>query len=198
MKNLRAYVAEFIATFMLTLGVALSIASGSAITPLIAALTVGIFVYTIGPISGAHINPAVTVGLASVKKIDVKEAAFYIIAQFIGAVLAMLAVKAIAGDAVNVGATNDVMAGVMEALGAFVLVFGVSSVVYKNVDSGAAGLTIGGSLLIGILAASSKANGVLNPAVALGIGSVSLMYVLGPLVGGIAGAWAYKYVAKKK
>lgn len=78
--------AELIGTFALTLAVFVSINSHFPVpTPVIAGLTLGIFVYTIGSISGAHINPAVTIGIRTLKKITTKEAVWYIIAQFIGA-----------------------------------------------------------------------------------------------------------------
>ena len=69
MENLRIYAAEMVASFILTLSVILSVtASGpeSFSTPIVAGLVVALFVYTIGSVSGAHINPAVTVGLYSI------------------------------------------------------------------------------------------------------------------------------------
>lgn len=195
----RAYLAELIATFTLTLMVSLAVISQSQITPMLAALVVGTFIYTIGAISGAHINPAVTIGLASVKKINFKDAAFYIVAQFFGAVLAMFMVKYMTGASVVAPeAVDSLKVGIGEMLGAFILVFGVSSVAQGKNQEGAAGITIGSSLLIGIILASGAgAAGILNPAVAVGIGSVSFMYIIAPIVGGILAAWVYKYLAKK-
>ena len=57
-------------------------------TPLIAALVLGMFVYSIGSVSGSHINPAVTVGLWSIQKIESIAAVKYILAQCIGGLLA--------------------------------------------------------------------------------------------------------------
>lgn len=200
--NTRAYLAEIIGTFLLTLGVIFSLAGGYPIpTPVVAGLTVGIMVYAVGAISGAHFNPAVTVGLASVKKIDFKEAAFYIISQFLGAILAMFVANLFVVIEIiteKIEASNQLITGLAEAIGAFILVFAISAVVHKNVKDDASGITIGGALIIGAMAASIAGNGVINPAVAVGIGSVSLMYVVGPLLGGIGGAWAYKYIANKK
>ncbi|MEK7591175.1 MAG: aquaporin [Patescibacteria group bacterium] len=195
--KLQKYLAEVLGTFALALGVWLSVGfTMPAATPVIAGLTLGLFVYTIGHISGAHLNPAVTVGLWSVKKIDAKDAALYIISQFVGAVLAMVFGRIITGEIVRVSTTNVPMVGVAEAVGAFVLVFGIASVVYKRVSSGHAGFVIGGSLLLGIYLASVLSNGVLNPAIALAIGSFNVMYVAGPLLGGILGAQAYKYLSE--
>lgn len=195
--KMQKYVAELLATFALTMAVL----SPDALlnlgfqTAAMAAFTVMLFVYTIGPISGAHINPAVTFGLWSVKKISFKEGAFYIIAQVLGAVLAGLALKANVGGTVFASADNlSVYAG--ELIGAFVLVFGVSSVVFGKVKDTQSGIVIGGSLLVGILLASNFGGGVLNPAVAIGVGSVSLVHIFAPLVGGVFGASVYRWITR--
>src|SRR5688572_14488110 len=89
--NWKAYVAECIGAGTLTCAVLTGISANSMMIPLVAGIVLGLFVYTIGGISGAHINPAVTVGLWSVKKIDSVQAVWYIIAQLVGAALAMYA-----------------------------------------------------------------------------------------------------------
>jgi len=187
--------AELVGTFALTLMVSLMLVSGlPEATALVAALTLGIFVYTIGPISGCHINPAVTFGLWSVKKIDGIDAIRYMFVQCIGAALAMVVAQYLSGTSPQLFVDDMLIVGVAEAIGAAFLVFGICSVVYGKVSDAAAGLTIGGSLLIGILVASTVSNGVINPAVALGIGSLSPLYVIGPLVGGAAGAHLYRWL----
>src|SRR5262249_59747933 len=87
---MKRYVAEFLGTFALALAVALSLAGKFPVpTPVTAALTLGVCVYTFGGISGTHINPAITIGLLSIGKINVKDAAFYLGAQFAGGGAAM-------------------------------------------------------------------------------------------------------------
>ena len=83
----KALAAEFFGTFGLALGVLISVSNPAfpVPTPIIAGLTLGLFVYTIGPISGCHINPAVTIGLASIGQIEIPKAVTYIVAQFAGA-----------------------------------------------------------------------------------------------------------------
>jgi len=190
--ELRRYLAEALGTFVLALVVWLSVGLAMPFsTPIIAALTVGIFVYTIGGLSGCHLNPAVTIGLLSINKITPRDAVAYIIAQFCGSFAALAFGTMIYADEVRVGYENTFSVGVAEALGAFLLVFGICSVVYKRVHPAAAGLVIGSSLLLGIYVAASVGNAVLNPAVALAIGSFGAMYILGPIVGGVGGAWAY-------
>lgn len=198
MNNWPKYVAELLGTFTLTLAVTLSLQSDWPLaTPLVAGLTVCLFVYTVGNISGTHINPAVTIALASVRKIGVMDAVMYLLTQFVGALLAMWVAKEYGtGFAPTILVANSLRIGVAEAMGAFALVFGISAVVHGKVHSAASGLTIGGSLLLGIMIASVASNGVLNPAVAVGIGSVSAAYLLGPVAGALAAAWLYKAIAR--
>ncbi len=126
------YAAELLGTFTLTLMVFLSLTSGFLIpTPVVAGLVVGLFVYTIGPISGTHLNPAVTIALFSIRKISLTDAICYIVAQLAGALLALLASSQHGpGFMPAVLAANTPSVGLAEAMGAFVLVFGIASVVY--------------------------------------------------------------------
>jgi len=189
------YAAECLATFTLTLAVSLSLLFDFPFsTATIAALVVGIFAYTIGGISGAHINPAVTLGMWSIKQIGVKDALLYIVSQVIGAGLAMLLVLSMTATVPLIGAESpQIILG--EALGAFILTFGVASVALGKSKADAAGLVVGGSLLVGILIASSMSSGILNPAVAFGLGSLSLSYLLGPLLGGVLGALTFRWMS---
>ncbi|MBP9772996.1 MAG: aquaporin [Candidatus Peribacteraceae bacterium] len=193
------YIAEILGTFTLVLAVSLSLLGkiGALPTPLLAAIVVGIFVYTIGAISGAHLNPAVTIGLWSIKKVKVKEAVLYIISQLIGAVAAMMLLAAFAFDETKVTVQADFLTLCAEIIGTFFLAFGICSVVYGKVADMASGIVIGGSLLLGIvIAAGLGSNGVLNPAVAFGIGSAGPMYLLGPIVGSVAAMQLYRWMAK--
>ena len=200
MENLRIYAAEMVASFILTLSVILSVtASGpeSFSTPIVAGLVVALFVYTIGSVSGAHINPAVTVGLYSIKKINITEGIIYIISQCLGGALAMFIADTIKDQPTGLNVATNFAVGFAEFLGAALLVFGVCSVVYKRVSDAAAGLVIGGSLLLGIIIASFMSNGILNPIIAIGLGSASFFYLVAPLIGGVAGAWLAKYLYNK-
>ncbi len=191
----KKYAAEALGTAALTLMVGLSLAGAFPInTAILAALTLGLFVYSIGHISGTHINPAVTLGALSINKISVKDAIMYIVAQAIGAGVALLFLQNYV-EMPEVVISGTGLIGVAEFLGAFFFTFGIASVIYGKTPSQASGLVIGGSLLLGIaISASLGANGVLNPAVAFGIGSLSWMYVLGPIVGAVCGMQAYKYL----
>jgi glycerol uptake facilitator protein len=189
------YVAELLGTFCLALGVGMTLVGAPVITPLVAALTLGLFVYTVGPVSGAHLNPAVTLGLASVGKISAKQAGIYIVSQLIGAGLAMWIVSLLVGSPVlTVDTSFRVALG--EMFGAFLLMLGVSAVAGGKVHPAAAGCVVGLSLLLGISFAAAVSNGVLNPAVAISIKSISLYYLVAPIVGAVAAAQLYKWLTK--
>ncbi len=192
---MKTYITETIGTFALTLVVALSLAGSFPIsTPVLAALTLGLFVYSVGHISGTHINPAVTIGLWSIRKISTKNALGYILAQFVGAALASgLVVKTVGLATLTVGNTSAVFWA--ELIGTAFFAFGIASVVYEKVSSALSGVVVGGSLLLGIaLAALLGSNGVLNPAVAFGIGSFNLLYILGPIIGSVVGMQVYNKI----
>lgn len=193
----RAYAAEFLGTLVLTLGVALSLTKGLPVpTPIVASLTVMLFVYTVGAISGTHINPAVTVGLWSIGKITPRDAGRYIAAQLAGVAGAVGLTRILTGELPSGAVPVTPLLGLGEFLGTFLLVFGISAVVHGKAPKEAAGLVIGGSLLLGILIASTVSNAVLNPAVALGINSLSVYHVVAPLLGGILAAQSYKWLAE--
>ncbi len=196
MKN---YIAELFGTAVLTLAVSLSLHSSFPVpTPLIAALTLGLFVYLLGPISGAHFNPAITVGLLSLRKITLGRAVGYVFAQLAGATLA-LGVARWLGLASALTAGTTLTIGWAELLGAFIFAFGVAAVASAAVPAEFSGVVVGSSLLLGLsLAAGIGSNAVLNPAVALGIGSLSLMYAFAPAVGAVLGMQLFRWLTKKK
>ncbi len=184
-----------LATFTLTLALSLSLLFVLPLSSgVIAALVVGVFVYTIGGISGAHINPAVTLGMWIIKQINTKDALLYVVAQFVGAGLATMLVLSMTTTIPMVG-TDSPQIILGEAIGAFILTFGVAAVALGKAKEDAAGLVVGGSLLVGILVASSLSSGILNPAVAFGLGTLSLSYLIGPLLGGVLGAITFRWIS---
>ena len=165
--------------------------------------------YTVGPISGAHLNPAVTLGLAIEKRISRDRVIPYWAAQCLGALLASLALLALLGTRrYGLGETTVGFMGLREALGAEaaltgILVFLVLGVTDKGAPSGLAGLLIGvylaASHLIGIPFSSNS----LNPARSLGpallmrgpaLHQFLPVYLIAPLVGAMVGALAYRTV----
>lgn len=178
-------------------------------------LAVGI--YAFGKVSGAHFNPAVTLGLWSVRKFPTNEVIPYLVAQLIGAVLAGFAIVACLGmDAVtigNLGATTPfagisyIQAIIAEIIGTFVLVLAIMAVaVDKRASPGFAGLIIGLALTCSLTLISNITGGSVNPARTFGpylantlMGGANLwgyfpIYVIGPIIGGILAAVIYQYV----
>lgn len=202
--KIQKYIAEMIGTFVLASVIAISIISSAPVsTQMIAGLTLGLFVYTIGGISGAHLNPAVTISMATVKKIRVRDAVLYVIFQLIGGFLALYFTKYYTGGTTGIESfpidTEVWKTALAEAIGAAILVFGVSAVVEKKVKEDMYGIVIGGSLIVGIIMTAGISYGALNPAVAIGLGVpyTAYVYFVAPLVGGIASAWAFKWLIKK-
>lgn len=164
-------------------------------TPILAAAVVGVFVYTVGFISGSQLNPAVTIGAWTVHKIKSRDAIGYIISQFLGAILAMFIAQVLVGSKLpQMHQTTPIM-GLSELIGATLLTFGIASVVYGKTDKKLSGLVIGSSLFVGIAAAGVMGSaGVLNPAVSLSLSLFNPTYILGQIAGGILGFWIFKFL----
>lgn len=196
------YIAEAVGTFALAtvvLGAVSFTGTLPMAVPLIAGFTLGLFVYTIGAISGCHINPSVTLGLMSVRKISRSEGVRYIGAQIIGAVCAIVVAKVFFTVTPSVVTPFEVKVFLAEMLGAFFFNFGIASVVYGKAKEQMSGMVVGGSLLFGILIASFLgASGILNPAVAFALNSLTFVYLFAPIVGAILGFQVYRYLVEGK
>lgn len=195
--DMKKYIVEAFGTFVLTSAVCLSLVGKFPVsTPVLAGLVIVLFVYTVGHISGAHFNPAITLGAWSIKKIQSMEAFWYLVAQFAGSALALLLVMNTVGLPTLTVSMNW-MTAFAEFLGTLLFGFGVASLLYNKVPHDFTGVVAGGSLLLGIsIAALLGSNGVLNPAVALGIGSFNLVYAIAPIVGSVVGMNFYNYLNK--
>ena len=148
--------AEIIGTFVLTL---IAILTLQQVAPLYVGLTLTVLVLALGAVSGSHVNPAVTFGLWSVRKLESKLVPVYWLAQFVGAILAVLLIGAFGKgyglDFSNFGTINW---GILwaEAAGTAIFLFGLVAVVSNTALSQLAkAFGIGLSLTIGILASSS-------------------------------------------
>ncbi len=198
-----AIVAEFVGAFSLTFAVLISLngAVPGIPTPVLAGVVLGLFAMGVGAISGAHLNPAVTIGMYSLKRIDLSNAIAYILAQVAAALLALVALNlfqdsTISDDLFRDATTKEFFA---EMLGMLIFTFGVAGAVHNKYTGAAAGLLVGGSLFLGLSIASFGGLGIINPAVALGASSMSWSYLLGPIVGSILGMNLYALmVATKK
>ena len=223
MSSLKVFLAEFIGTFALVfVGAAAGVYSGSLGLLGIAlahGLTLAVFAYAYGHISGTHINPAVTLGLAANGNIKWSDAVVYWFAQLLGAVAAAftlhlflnpLSPAAIAGAATTGGLTADFP---WHALGveALLTFFLVNTVLHTAVDGKAgpfAGLAIGTTLAIAIIAGGPLTGASLNPARSFGPALVMyvvdkgnsdvlsymfyLIYFVGPFIGAILAVLLYQ------
>ncbi|MDO8624704.1 MAG: aquaporin [Candidatus Diapherotrites archaeon] len=218
MKDL---VAEFVGTFALVFIITATIAgtlaftgSFGALNLIAVALAAGIvlmaLVYAFGSISGAHFNPAVTIGLLIAKQFPSSKVIAYLLAQFAGGIAAALVVWLLTAGATTgattVGRFGTISAGVFEvvATGLFMLV--ILLVTHKKALAPAhAGIAIGGYLLVAHLAGIPFSGASLNPARSLGPallgGGVALsqvwIYLLAPTIGAILGALVFSVFTGK-
>lgn len=153
-------IAEVIGTFILTL-VALLVLQESA--PLYVALTVAILVLSIGAVSGAHMNPAVTFGLWASRKLKAALIPIYWVAQFVGAIIAILVLGLFSGSgyALDFGHFTTMNWGVagVELLGTAVFLFGFMAVITtEKISQVSKAFGIGLALMAGLLVSGTALN----------------------------------------
>jgi glycerol uptake facilitator-like aquaporin len=196
-----ALVAEFLGVAILTtavLSIVLSQIPFSLFTAMAAGLALGLMVLAIGPISGAHINPAVTLGLWTIRKVETTKALVYIAAQVLGGVAAWQLNEYLWNNPISKSsqaANWDWRVFIAEAIGTFVFTFGIAAAVQKKFEGLQAAAAIGGSLFLGVLIASGGSSAILNPAVAIGVQSYDWVYLLGPVLGAVVGMNLYTILA---
>lgn len=194
-------IAEFIGTFSLAFAVLASVNGVISLqvpTPLIAGFTLFLAVLSIGGISGAHINPAVTLGLWSVKRISTSNALAYLVAQVVGAVAALAVVTVLLESSVA-SVKSDTSSWTIffgELIGAAIFTFGVAAAVEQGFQQISAAALVGGSLTLGIIFAALVSNGILNPAVAITLQSATWAYIAGPIVGAVIGMNVQQYMRR--
>lgn len=184
-------------------------------------LAVVVMAYSIGGISGCHINPAITIAMLTAGKISVKDAGVYIVAQLIGAVLAAFVLMQILNgmDGFSMGEYalgsngwgenyqnnfNVTSAFIAEAVLTFLFLFVIFATTSKFGNSTMAGLAIGLTLVLIHLVAIPITGTSVNPARSFGpaifAGGAALsqlwLFIVAPLVGGIVAALFWKVVEK--
>jgi MIP family channel proteins len=211
----KAALAELIGTFTLVFigagaGAVLEANSAGTVGVALAhGLALMVIVYAWGSISGAHVNPAVTLGIAVAGRMEWSKAIAYWIAQLVGAVAAAYLLQWFLGPASNLGATigsltpHGIVDGdalkvvVLEAVLTFFLVAAVFASGVHGRNGNMAGIAIGLVLSMDILmgggltGASMNPARTLGPAVATGDLSYVWMYFVGPFVGGAVAALLY-------
>jgi len=210
-----AWLAEFIGTFLL--GAIIVATSGQPIFILFGLVTI---VLTVGHLSGAHVNPAITFGAWVTRKISTVKALGYIVAQVLGAMLAFVALNALLGGtpgqanpltggtqapelfrATQVATHKEWFAFFGSVLGLGIFGFAVASALREKKEHFAQAFTVGGGLFLGLIIAGSTA--ILNPAVAVTLQAFSdlkgdnalawalAIHVVAPLIGAAIGFVLY-------
>lgn len=219
----RPYAAELIGTFVLVFGgIGTAVFAGEAVGALGVALAFGlallVMVYAIGPVSGCHINPAVTLGLLLTGKTSPQRAVGYVIAQVVGAILAAALIWMIAGDIPGgydletggLGANgyddhSPNSYGLLAALAAETvltafLVYTVLGATHRAAPVGFAGLAIGLVLTLIHLVSIPITNTSVNPARSIGPAvfvrdwalSQLWVFIVAPLVGAVVAAALFR------
>ncbi|KAL5202314.1 hypothetical protein ABZP36_013266 [Zizania latifolia] len=206
--------AEVLGTFLLIFAgcaaVAVNLRTGGTVTfPGICitwGLAVMVMVYSVGHISGAHLNPAVSFAYATCGRFPWRQVPAYAAAQVTGSAAASLTLRVLFGSAREhffgtVPAGSEVQSLVMEFIITFYLMFVISGVATDNRAIGElAGLAVGATVLLNVLFAGPISGASMNPArtigpaIVLGRYTSIWVYIAGPVCGAVAGAWAYNLI----
>ena len=199
---MRKLAAEFIGTFALvfagTGAIVINETSGGAITHVGIALTFGLIVlamiYTLGDVSGAHLNPAVTIGFWLARRFPAGEVWRYLLAQLAGALLASLVMKLLFPANQNLGGTHPAGAWQQSFILEFILTF-LLMLVILNVSTGSkekgitAGIAVGAVIALEAMFAGPICGASMNPFRSLAPAVVSgrvadlWIYLLAPVLG---------------
>lgn len=217
-ESVKKYLAEFIGTFVLVLfacGAACVLGCDTRAGYLAVALSFGLVIvamaYSIGNISGCHINPAVSLAMFISKKMSLEDFIGYVIAQFLGATAGAGVLAYLVGKDSGLGINSIAGYGwcksfVVEVILTFVFVLTILGVTSKESYSSVAGIVIGLSLtlvhLLGIRFTGTSVNPARSFGPAVIVGGDQLkglwVFIVAPLVGGVLAAFCYKFIADKQ
>jgi len=224
-SSIKKYTAELIGTFVLVLvGCGSAATAGEQLGFLGIAMAFGLSIvamaYVIGPISGCHINPAVSLAMLLGKKLSGKDFVGYVVAQILGAVAGSALLYAIIdstgktvtslgqngfGDGYGIGITA-LMAVVVEVVLTFIFIYAILGVTAASDNGRVAGIVIGLSLVlvhilgIGLTGTSVNPARSFGPAILLGGEALSELWVFvtAPFVGAVLAAFAYRVLNTRK
>ncbi len=216
---MKKYICELVGTFVLTLvgcGVAVVTGANIVATSLAFGLSIVAMAYSIGNVSGCHINPAVSLSMLMTKKLTVKEFICYVIAQVIGAVLAAAILGVLLSSFKSLGAntyggegqlaTNVWIALLVECILTFIFVTAILGVTSKKENNAVAGIVIGLVLTLVHLLGIKFTGTSVNPARSLGPALLMCgtalkqvwVFIVAPFVGAAIAAFIFKYLNAKK
>lgn len=220
MSSFKKYLAEFIGTFVLVFfacGTAAVVGcTGEAnaaylLTALAFGLVIVAMAYSVGNVSGCHINPAVSIAMLLTKKLSLKDFIGYVIAQFAGAIAGAAMLMLFIGKEKGLG-TNALFQGniglslLIEVILTFVFVFAILGVTSKTNNGAVSGIVIGLSLtlvhILGIFFTGTSVNPARSFGPALFMGGEALknvwVFIVAPLAGGVLAALTYQFLDGKK
>ncbi|SYZ73861.1 Aquaporin Z [Candidatus Zixiibacteriota bacterium] len=225
---MKKYLAELIGTFVLVLmGCGSAVIAGAHIGFLGIALTFGlsvlVMVYCIGPISGCHINSAITIAMLTAGKINLKDTIGYVVAQCLGAIIAAAVLLAIVSGRpeYSIGVSGLGQNGygsyspdhfslaacfLAEVALTFIFLLVVFGSTHEAAPKGFAGLAIGLSLtmihLVGIPITGTSVNPARSLGPALLVGGTALsqlwLFIIAPIIGGILAALLWRGAFEKR
>lgn len=209
-------VAELIGTYALvfcgTGAIVIDQVSGGAVTHVGVAITFGLIVlamiYALGDISGAHINPAVSIAFIAAGRIKSGEVALYILFQFAGAFLASLSLKWMFPQIENLGVTvpagSDMQSFILETILTFFLMFVIMNVSTGEKEKGiTAGIAVASVVGLEAMFAGPICGASMNPARSLAPALVSgnmdyikcqWIYIMAPVLGALLAVFAYNFI----
>ena len=221
MDSIKKYVAEFIGTFVLVFAACGTAAAlgckGSEVNAayMLTALAFGLVIvamaYSIGNISGCHINPAVSIGVLIAGKMSAKDFCGYVISQFLGGIVGAACIGVLLGFDCGFGANglyndNIMLSLFVEVLLTFIFVLAILGVTSKPEFSNVAGIVIGLTLtlvhIFGIHFPGTSVNPARSFASAIFAGGAALsnvwVFIVAPLVGGALAALVWKFLSEGK
>lgn len=221
MNSFKKYLAEFIGTFVLVLfacGTAAMVGCSTTsfdaayiLTALAFGLVIVAMAYSVGNVSGCHINPAVSIAMLVSGKMTIKDFIGYVVAQFAGATAGAATLMGIIGTERGLGANGlfegDVWKSLLiEIILTFVFVFAILGVTSKVENGKVAGLVIGLTLtlvhIFGIAFTGTSVNPARSFGPALFVGGDALanvwVFIAAPLVGGVLAAIVYGFIDSNK
>ncbi|WP_090145832.1 MULTISPECIES: MIP/aquaporin family protein [unclassified Leucobacter] len=193
--------AEALATLLFVFSIVAAINNAGDFAPLAIGFTLMVLIYATGHLSGAHLNPAVSLGALIRGALSAGDFVAYVIAQLVGGVLGALLAGLIFPAAAAAKEIEVGPAFLVEALFTFILVYVVLNVATSKDTEGNSfyGLAIGSVVVVGAFAVGPVSGGGFNPAVALGLAvhgdfawSNLWLYFVAPLVGGALAAFAFR------
>ena len=214
---MRSYLAEAIGTFALvfcgTGAIIINQETAGAVTHPGIAFTFGLIVmvmiYALGPISGAHLNPAVTIAFAIARRFPSKQILPYVVSQAAGALLSSLTLRQLFASNEFLGSTipsgSDLQSFILEVILTFFLMLVIIHVAAGSKEQGMfAGLAIGATVLLEAMFAGPICGASMNPTRSFAPALVSghmehlWIYIIAPFVGAILAVMTWSFLGKEE